>query len=143
MSDSDTDTDDYIRPLIIEVPRRELSEGVTPTPPSLLWPGEDEAVRRGCTCPLEENVKRLIAGVSLPKLSLTCRVHNKVCQAELCDHSSHIGDHFRCEHCTNVLHLCVVCEAVYLEDGDDPSLYGWKYVESDPIVKGWRCTRCA
>lgn len=109
--------------------------------PSLVFPGTEEALRRGCVCPAEENINRLKLNAT-PLLRKDCRVHSKVCQSGDCGHGKHTGMHDRCEHCTNVLHVCVVCEAVYLEDGDDPSLVGWKFVENDPIVKGWRCTRC-
>jgi hypothetical protein len=146
-SNSDSDSDDSSsRPpvesnIILPVHRRELSLGENCTLPSLVWPGSDEAIRRQCSCPIEENQKRLTMGAA-PKLRRDCRVHNKICQADECGHGGHLGTHFRCEHCTNVLHTCVICEAVYLDDGDDPSLFGWLLVENDPVVKGWRCWRC-
>lgn len=123
-----------------------------PTPPADLWPQTPEAILRGCSCPKEENEKRIVAGQP-PVFTKGCRVHDKVCQAEDCGHGTHAGVHFRCEHCTNTLHICMVCEKVYLEDGDLPELYGWKYVAVESgvvsgvgaggaVVSGWRCTAC-
>lgn len=135
-------------PLITTIINTELDGDLvdkTPTVPSLLWPGTEEALRRRCSCPVEENLKRLRTG-ERPKLLPSCRVHNKICQAAECgcdgERNDHSGTHFRCQHCTNVLHQCVVCHKIYLEDGDDPTLFGWLLVENDPIVKGWRCRTC-
>lgn len=134
-------------PIVSEVARKEFGEQTLfgqyrPASPSDLWPQMSEAVLRGCTCPKEENERRLKAGQQA-MLSKTCRVHSKLCQADPCGHGEHVGAHLRCEHCTNVLQMCVVCEAVYLEDGDDPTIHGWVLELVDPKVVGWRCPNCA
>lgn len=115
--------------------------------PSFVFPGTKEAYLRGCVCPVEENINRLKLGAQ-PLLRRDCRVHAKVCQAEKCGHGEHIGMHERCEHCTNILHTCVICESVYLEDGFDPAENGWVYITNElgefgrVVERGWRCRRC-
>lgn len=137
------------RSLITQSIAYELGKFERPTIPSLVIPGTEEALRRGCICPVEENLKRLQTGAR-PLLRRNCRVHNKVCQADPCGcygvEQSHLQLHERCEHCTNILHVCVVCEAVYLDDGDDPSLAGWMFIDnlgdSKLVIRGWRCRTC-
>lgn len=137
-------------PIIEEVVQHELGLYREPTIPHLLWPQTPEAIERGCICPKELNEKRLRDGKS-PILVAICRVHSKLCNAEPCvcqqspanREGDHSGAHLRCDHCTNILHICQNCEAVYLEDGDDPSLGGWKLVTKPGSgVIEWRCTRC-
>lgn len=118
--------------------------------PTLLWPHTAEAIERGCICPKEGCEQRLRDGL-MPILLADCRVHSKVCTTESCGcqqspanrKGTHDGAHLRCDHCNNALHYCGTCEAVYLEDGDDPVLGGWilVYLPGGNTFE-WRCRTC-
>jgi hypothetical protein len=134
--------------------------------PEIPYPGTLDAIRYGCSCPMDENIKR--ASLKLePVYDPTCPVHVWVCQRrEQCVHDEyyeytehveqpwavdHTITHSACEHCT-VPHIeCAECGKIYADWRMSAETAGWRFFvvkhhavgpSTQPIESFWRCETC-